>query len=36
MDEKTDGVATKYITNYIKWFKCLQIFYTDIKRLKSL
>ncbi|KIL09754.1 hypothetical protein SR42_00380 [Clostridium botulinum] len=30
-----DGVATKYISNYIKWFKWLQIFNTDKEIIKA-
>ena len=29
-----NGVATKYLSNYIKWFKWLQIFYTDKEIIK--
>ncbi|AGX41345.1 hypothetical protein FHU23_002302 [Clostridium saccharobutylicum] len=29
-----NGAATKYISNYIKWFKLLQIFDTDKERIK--
>ncbi|NSB14099.1 hypothetical protein BCD95_002358 [Clostridium beijerinckii] len=30
-----NGVATKYISIYIKWFKWLQIFDTDKERIKA-
>ena len=30
-----NGVATKYISNYIKWFKWLQIFDTDKETIKA-
>jgi hypothetical protein len=30
-----NGVATKYISNYIKWFKWLQIFDTDKEIIKA-
>ena len=30
-----NGVATKYISNYIKWFKWLQIFNTDKEIIKA-
>ena len=30
-----NGVATKYISNYIKWFKSLQIFYIDKEIIKA-
>gem|GEM_PF-4901949 len=30
-----NGVATKYISNYIRWFKWLQIFDTDKEIIKA-
>ncbi len=30
-----NGVATKYISNYIKWFKWLKIFDTDKEIIKA-
>ena len=30
-----NGVTTKYISNYIKWFKWLQLFDTDKERIKA-
>ena len=37
MVEKINGVATNYISNYIKWFNWFQIFDTDkeIEKLKN-
>jgi hypothetical protein len=32
---RVNGVATKYINNYIKWFKWLQIFDTDKEMIKA-
>ncbi len=30
-----NGVATKYLSNYVKWFKWLQIFDTDKEIIKA-
>ncbi len=30
-----NGVATKYLANYMYWFKCLEIFNTEKDTIKS-
>ncbi len=33
--ERFNGVATKYISNYIKWFKWLHVFDTEKEMVKT-